>query len=244
MRWLQKQIVNFVRDWVLCVRHYGPVAIPAYVIEAARVRRADRLEQFDARYGTNTGGIQFPWNSTEGTMSSSVHAYQPIPAWLLRETLEAIPLRSGDFSFLDLGAGKGRALLVAAEFPFRAVTGVEISPELGRIAEQNIKRYSRSAHGCPRFAVHCADAAKYEFEPAPLVVFLHNPFGRQPMHAVIRHLERSYRRLPRDLYVIYVNPRYEALLRASLIFRRIKAGGPWWRPWHRYAVYAAASRAP
>ena len=42
-----------------------------------------------------------------------------------------------EFTFVDLGAGMGRAMLLASEYPFRAVLEVEINATLARIARKN-----------------------------------------------------------------------------------------------------------
>ncbi len=49
------------------------------------------------------------------------------------------------FVFVDFGFGKGTALLLATEFPFKRIIGVEFSPELHRIAEENIKRFPKNS---------------------------------------------------------------------------------------------------
>jgi tRNA G46 methylase TrmB len=67
--------------------------------------------------------------------TQEIHAYHAVPAWLIRETLNSIPLQPNVFAFIDMGSGKGRALLVASEFPFARIVGVEISRELSGIAE-------------------------------------------------------------------------------------------------------------
>ena len=54
----------------------------------------------------------------------------------------------GRFDFIDFGSGKGRVLLVASHYPFRQVIGVEFSPELHEIAQENIRRYQSPARRC------------------------------------------------------------------------------------------------
>lgn len=120
--------------------------------------------------------------------------YTPInaaPAWLIRETLNSIPLEPNVFVFTDMGSGKGRALLVASEFPVAKIVGVEISRELSAIAEQNVMRYRSISQPCTTFSLHCADATDYTFEAEPLVLFLSNPFGRETIRRVLANLEAS-----------------------------------------------------
>ena len=231
------------QDWVKCVRRYGPLYVAAYLFDLVRVDRADRAEGFDARFGTDTAAAVYPWNlpSVVHEDSPEIHAYEAAPAWLIRETIASIPLQPHMFAFVDMGSGKGRALLVASDFPFAKIVGIELSHELHRIAEENIRRYRSASQRCTAFSLHCMNAAEYTFEPEPLVLFLFNPFGKDTIRSILAGLEASLKAKRREAYVIYVNPRFEALVRNAHFLRRVRKGGAWWRPWRRYVVYAAAS---
>jgi hypothetical protein len=64
--------------------------------------------------------------------------------------MAALPWRPEDFTVIDFGSGKGRALIVASECPFRRIIGVEFALELHRDAQQNIRAVSaRVARGAP-----------------------------------------------------------------------------------------------
>ena len=80
------------------------------------------------------------------------------------------------FTFIDLGSGKGRALLLAAMYPFAHIVGVEVQPELDAIARQNIERFDESGQQCHSIESVCADAREYDFPLTDLVVYLFNPF--------------------------------------------------------------------
>jgi hypothetical protein len=111
-----------------------------------------------------------------------------------------------DFVFVDLGSGKGRALLMAAQFPFRRIVGVEFALELHRAAERNVARYAHSGQRCRWFELTCVDAAEFPLPDEPLVVFLYNPFGRRVMRQVAANVWRSWRSSRREIYVMYLNP--------------------------------------
>jgi hypothetical protein len=138
-----------------------------------------------------------------------------------------------------MGSGKGRALLVASEFPFAKIVGVEISRELSGIAGQNVARYRSVSQRCTTFSLHCADATNYTFESEPLVLFLSNPFGRESVRRVLANLEASLVASPREAYLIYINPWFEILVRNAPFLRKVRRGGAWWRPWSQYVIYAA-----
>ena len=120
-------------------------------------------------------------------------------AWLLRsfaifaqrwrKSPPAFP--TGNYSFIDLGAGMGRGLLLAAEMPFREVIGVELNPELAAIAAKNLAIWRASGRArCP-MRVLTQDATEFEFPGNPCVVFLFNPFGATVLRRLVRRIESS-----------------------------------------------------
>jgi SAM-dependent methyltransferase len=230
-----------LRDWLNCVHQYGALYLGAYPFDLVRIRRAERAEGFDSHCDTDTGTVAYPWNlpSIRHAVTSEIHAYHAAPAWLVREALNSIPLLPDRFVFVDIGSGKGRVLLVASELPFVEIVGVELSRELHQIAQDNINRYQSPTQRCTRFTLHCMNAVDYAFGPAPLVLFLANPFGQASIARVIARLAVSLNATPREVYVIYVNPWFEALFQSKRVLRRVGRGGTWWRPWNRYVIYAS-----
>jgi SAM-dependent methyltransferase len=134
--------------------------------------------------------------------------------------LEQLHLDFQRFRFVDLGSGKGRALLLASDYPFREIIGVELSPELDRIARSNIARYSEAKGGLlpdtPVISMQ-GDATDFAWPPGPLIVYMWNAFTEPVMERVFRNLESSLKEEPRELYVVYVHPELESML----------AGLPW-----------------
>ncbi|HSS38155.1 MAG TPA: class I SAM-dependent methyltransferase [Polyangia bacterium] len=107
---------------------------------------------------------------------------------------------------MDLGCGKGRAVLVAAERPFREVIGVELSPDLARIARANASiMAARNGRRAP-IRIETGDASAYPLPPGDLVIFLYDPFGSELMAKVVGAVESAVRSAPRAVYVIYYNP--------------------------------------
>src|SRR6185369_13533800 len=102
-----------------------------------------------------------------------------------------------DFIFVDLGSGKGRALLLASEYPLREIVGVEVQPELHRIAQDNVARFNSSARKCNRITSLCMDAREFVFPDDPLVVYLFNPFPDYVLEIVLRNLRESLEKYPR-----------------------------------------------
>jgi len=146
----------------------------------------DVLHPFDLKYGTDTGGYLGPEELVKGRANDALnHGYSAIAPSVFheacgrwRKTLPAVSGRIEAYSFVDVGAGKGRALLLAAELPFRKVVGVELSEELASIARGNVARWSRVARiNARRIRVVQGDAAKFRWPRTPLLVYLYNPFA-------------------------------------------------------------------
>ena len=144
--------------------------------------------------------------------------------------MDALPIQLGLFTFVDLGSGKGRTLLMASEYPFRRILGVEILPELHEIARENLSRYKSESQKCFALEAICGDAADFPFPAEPLVLYLFNPLPEPGLRTVIDRLDQSLRGHPREVYVLYHNPLLERVLSASALLAKI-GGTP------QYSVY-------
>ena len=204
--------------------------------EGQRSYIEERSEAFDARFGTDTSAPVF-----ERDQKTSVHFYVPTTASVIYEILGSIPLQPNTLVFVDMGSGKGRALLVASEFPFTKIVGIELSNDLHRIAEENVKRYKPASQQCAAFDLKCMDALDYSYGDEPFVLFLFDPFGREILQNIITNLEVSLKARPREAYVVYVYPQYDDLLQKSSVLNRVRAGGLRWRPWSQYVVYTSST---
>src|SRR5215813_1934062 len=213
----------------------GPLLGPVlYVFESVRSYIEERVEAFDARFGTDTAAPFFGRDQKPAS-----HFYVATTASLIYEILNSLALQPDTFAFVDMGSGKGRALLVASEFAFAKIVGVELSPHLHRIAGENIKRYSPASQQCTEFQLLCMNVTDYVYGPEPVVLFLFDPFGSETLRSVIANLEASLSTQPRGAFVVYVYPQFEDVLQDSRVLRKVREGGPPWRPWSRYVVYAA-----
>jgi hypothetical protein len=136
------------------------------------------------------------------------------------------------FIFIDLGSGKGRTLLMASDYPFRRILGVELLPSLHVAAEANIAQYRSESQKCVAIESMCGDATKFAFPVEAIVLFLFNPLPEPGLRRAIANLERSLREHPRKTYVLYHNPLLEHVLGESAVLKKI--GGT-----HQYAAYAS-----
>jgi len=200
------------------------------------------LESTPAQRRQRYGDMEYDWekrvNTTSGTVGwrtrllGSFHSpYQPTEPALFREMMAALPIEFGLFTFVDLGSGKGRTLLMASEYPFRRILGVEILPELHEIALENLSRYQSESQKCFALEAICSDAAGFPFPAEPLVLYLFNPLPEPALGRVIDRLDQSLRDHPREVYMLYHNPLLEPVVSASAFLTKI--GGT-----QQYSVYA------
>ena len=138
------------------------------------------------------------------------HANSGGPA--LEKVFRTLQITDQD-AILDLGCGKGGALLTMAMFPFRRIAGLELCPEILRIAQENMARA-----GLNRVELIHGDAALFTDYDDFTHIYLYNPFPEPVLRSVLHNLEDSLRRAPRRLTLIYKNPRFHDLVAASGLF--------------------------
>jgi SAM-dependent methyltransferase len=156
-------------------------------------------------------------------------AYSPTPANQFRRILRRLPVpEPGEFTFVDLGCGKGRTLLLAAEHGFGRVVGVEFDADLAAAARRNVAAYERVAPSRTGVIdVVAADAACYDFPLDPVVVFLFNPFGQATLRAVADRIEETLGRWPRPFVVAYFNPMHAEVLDGCVSLRAVSRNARW-----------------
>ncbi len=130
-------------------------------------------------------------------LGSEAADYQPVDPDVFRATIAHIDEDLSDFTFVDLGCGKGRALLLAEEYEFKKIMGVDFAKRLAEIASANAAKV-----GSQRITVLHGDARAFDFPPGPLIVFLYNPFSAQVTHSVMLRLISH----ADTFYLAYINP--------------------------------------
>jgi hypothetical protein len=191
------------------------------------------------------GDAGFDWDHRVDTTSAALawgdrllgvfHSpYQPTEADLFHEMLDALRehgrIDFQDFTFIDVGSGKGRTLLMASAYPFRRILGVELLPSLHRIAQENLRKYRSESQKCFVLEAICANAMEFHFPAEPVVLYLFNPLPEPELMQLIENLNQSLRRQPRKVYVIYHNPLLERVLSAGGMLGKL-AGS------HQYVIY-------
>lgn len=190
----------------------------------------EHAEGFDAQLGTDTSGMVEAFELDLGGPNAR-HAvrYEPAHVSDVFRALAALPGDPGDFSLVDLGCGKGRALLVAASLGFKKAIGVELSGTLLDVARRNVERFKAAGYRGD-FELQRGDAATFEPPDGDVVYYLFNPFGAAVLQVVVDRLVESLRLRPRRAAIAYVFPAHRDVIERS--------GA--WRPAHqdpRFTVF-------
>jgi len=224
------------RHWRESVRYYG---LPRYLLNLAGSVWLALLELLPQRRKARFGDLDYDWEHGMDTTRSNVsfgtqllagmagRPYFATEPWLFEQIMQAMPADLSGFTFIDLGAGKGRALLMASDFPFQKILGVEIIPDLCRVARKNIADYTGNRQQCRQMNVLCQDARDFEFPAGPLVVYLFNPFSEPTFAAVLENLRKSVELTPRPVYVAYRFTEFEGLLAQAGWLEKIASEEQW-----------------
>ena len=197
-------------------------------------RSASPVHPFDKRHGVDTSGLLPGSRIAAGTgfapeeltayyagAPSILHAV--VDLWL-RECAPQQPIEQT--VFLDVGAGKGRAMLLASQHPFLRIEGIELNSELAAIAAENIERWSNdaNANALSPLSLHHADATRFPLPPEATLAYLFHPFEEKLLRRFLRHVHRSVKAQPRPFDLVYVNAEHDSLLDREPGLKRLWTG--------------------
>lgn len=179
-------------------------------------------QRFDAELGVTTEALVFLGELDPEAIGPAIeHAthYEPTPVAEAQRLLDASPLRPERATFVDLGAGMGRVVLLAARRPFRSVVGVEVSPALVEVARENIAEAHDELRVARDVRMVRADASTYRFPRGDLVVYLYNPFDATVLDSVLVNLRNADPR--HDVVLLYHTPLQRDVIEATEVFELI-----------------------
>jgi SAM-dependent methyltransferase len=176
-----------------------------------------RQTEFDRRYGVETAATVGLAELGDGLANrDQANHYGAIDAGDFRALVRRARIDPRQFTFVDLGSGKGRALILAAELGFRAVVGVEFSPVLHEVALANLEVYRRRAGSKSAIRAVCQDATQYEFPSGPLAVFFYNSFRGPVLEQVLANLAKAAASAQSPIYLLWPGVHWFADIRAIL----------------------------
>jgi SAM-dependent methyltransferase len=178
---------------------------------------ASPIHPFDLAHGVHTSGLVPSGHLTTGHRNDEhITAYYGVAPSILRtliqlwrETVPPHPIHS--YTFVDIGAGKGRALLIASEFSFREIVGIELNPAMTAIAQLNLRHWEQAhaaditAPSIAHVQIALQDALDYTFPLTPTLIFLFHPFEAPVLKALLRRIETQFAKRSNTLDILYVN---------------------------------------
>ena len=232
-------------------RQRAQIGLPRALLSLGSLLYEFAVDSLPERGKRRYGDADYDWDFRVNTTSATVawrdrllgllHSpYQPSEPALFHEILSMLFQDAGidprEFIFLDLGSGKGRTLLMASDYPFREIIGVELLPSLHRAAQENLAAYKSERQRCFILQSICADASAFEFPSLPMVLYLFNPLPEHALMKTLQNLEVSLETNSGKCFVVYHNPLLDSLLSSQ----------PWLEKFSgtsQFAIYRALPQA-
>ncbi|MFL5781166.1 MAG: methyltransferase domain-containing protein [Thermoleophilaceae bacterium] len=171
----------------------------------AAEQRAHRMQR--RALERRLGGVDFSgWGFLEDRgierEDRTPYGYSP---WLpIRAALRRLEPGRDDV-LVDLGCGKGQALLVAAQFPFRRVIGVEIAEDWAEDARRNAER-ALPRLVCDDVRIDNSDALEWPIPDDLSVVYMYCPFTGDLFRRALDRLLDARDSRPRPMRLVYNYP--------------------------------------
>ena len=186
---------------------------------------------FDKKYNVDTCGAihlhELTIKDDSNIKSGSI--YDPAPAQTVRKLFSYLPTNDlNKYTLVDFGSGKGRVMLVAAEYRFRKIIGVEFANELHKVAVENIASYKSDRQKCFDIQSVCADAVNFKIPEDNCIFYFFAPFKKDVLSLVIENIKQSYQQSPRKMWILYItdpitHPTAFDLIKNSGIFSQVRA---------------------
>jgi predicted RNA methylase len=202
------------------------LAAVTYRIRLYSEWRFDRVHSIDTR-----GIVPLEAEVANTAVHSDGTRYQSSRPRDFRRLVRTLPLAlpQDSYTFVDLGCGKGRVLILAAEYGFQRVLGIELDSRLVEVARANVRSVqARQQNRMDKVEVLTGDAATFTLPLGPTIIYMYNPFGEQTVREVASNVQRSLELNPRPLLVVYYNPVHQHLFKEVPTLHQVPSGAPFW----------------
>lgn len=186
-------------------------------------------DDFDKKYGVSTTGDVEPTDAGIVDETARAHAIRYVPTReevmrpILQTSLDLVTPK--EFTFVDLGCGKGRVLLIAAQFPFAEIIGVELSPIHCETAICNRDHFVSQVGPhvqCRNIRVECANVMEYTFPNTNLMIYMYRPFLEPIFNGVLDRLCEFQQTTGHMVFIAYSCPAEERSLEKHMGFAKVK----------------------
>lgn len=229
--WLYAALSRLKRPNTPIVRTAAPF-IDSVLRDLDRRTQSNSVK-FDEQFGTKTyGRLDVPVNVDP--TNPVIWGYSAINHDFFREIMQSIPEPLSQYTFVDIGSGKGAAVLMASEYPFKHLVGVELNHELVDEAQKNVQRFNERTGKelAPEWSV--GDFFQWQPPQSPCLFFFNNPFPEPLTLIAMQHLENVLSEHPyRTLLVFRKAPKTSGdYLNRSNFWMPLRLA-PYWRVYAR-----------
>lgn len=194
---------------------------------------------FDWYSGTSTAGLAYTQvDAYNADTENWPHLGCQWPA--LSFVLKDMPQEG---TFVDLGSGKGKALLIAGMLAYQRVVGVEIDCGLAAEARRNVENFRHRKRAGMIESV-TASVVEWKVPDDSSIIFMHNPFFGETFKQAMANVFSSYDRNPREMHIVYMFPwEHEWLLSTGRVHvESVRSEGwpklpQWWASEHVTVIY-------
>lgn len=160
----------------------------------------DRINKIDT-----VTPVRWADSGVEVSKTDNASMYDSILVRYLRKLFRVLKIEPGKV-LVDFGSGKGRVLLIASEFGFREVRGIEFSPVSCDIARKNCLVYKAKTKTNTEFTIVESDVLDYKIRDDEDIFYLYQPFTSSILKQVLNNLSESLLSNKRKILIIYCNP--------------------------------------
>jgi hypothetical protein len=141
------------------------------------------------------------------------YRYEAVNRSAFKAALGLLNVSPSDFTFIDLGSGKGFALILAADSGFKRLIGIEFAPLLAEESRRNLHRALTAMRGnaVPTWDVLDLDVTKLTVPEGNNIFFMCNPFNETVVRDTFARVKAAL--TPNDkTFVVYVNATHRDVL--------------------------------
>jgi Methyltransferase domain len=199
---------------------------------------------WDLRHGVDTGGrvpLSLPGVEVSGVHARWAYDVVSTPPSVFSYMARFFPARRADYTYVDIGAGKGRTVMLASEMGFKRCVGVEFAKFASEIARKNLQSYIGASTPRSPCSIVETCATKFPFPDGDVVLFFNNPFSEQiwndmvPRMSDIAIQNRAITLILIGSFPEMIGKAAEQLVRPGPFVRRAEGVTP--RFWDSYARF-------
>ncbi|MBC9934432.1 class I SAM-dependent methyltransferase [Chitinophaga qingshengii] len=181
----------------------------------------ETTDDFDSKYGSRTGviieQIELPEQVSEDRIKYAAR-FHPSPVKIVQQALQDLvkyQVHYPEWTFIDIGSGLGRNLLLASQQGFKRIIGVEISSYLCEQALSNIEKYNAIEKTKCEAEIFNVDVLDFKFPAGNTVMYFWEPFTVAVQSKFIQGLEKHVAATPYQVVLIFLGTVFPGIIQSE-----------------------------